>query len=85
MYYLSLQEREQAAAHKGLSILAGAEMMRAVSTGRNICEPEKCSESVIVQTVCGQEIYREDIRKRLLICSAEYIPAWMLSPAPVQK
>lgn len=54
---LGLQERQETTTDEGLSIEGGAQMVRAVAAGWDICDPEQRAKGVVVETVRGQEVY----------------------------
>ena len=57
--YLSLQQGEQTTTKQGLSIKRRPQVMGIITAGWYISHPQKGSESIIVQAVCGQEVLVE--------------------------
>jgi len=54
--YLSLQERQQSTTNESRSVVTDTQMMRRVTTGRNIGQPDESTKSIIIKTVSGQKI-----------------------------
>lgn len=59
-------------------------MMRRIAAGRNISQPNELSERIVVKTVGCEEVYTKD-QYCATTTKWDSLPAWMLSPAPVQK
>jgi hypothetical protein len=51
--YLSLQQGEQTATKQGLSIKRRSQVVRVITAGWHISHPQKGSEGIIIQAVCG--------------------------------